>query len=115
MSDEAENHENPDNPGATLTWHDSMKKDNKLPQEYSLSGYVSQYAKMHGLAPIKDSEENFRSRREDFADSVKLYTTDHDNFAKQFPNRAAFIDKQLKDDVDYREGELINRIKEVVK
>jgi len=61
-----------------LAWKKYAAKDGNF-----VSQYASDYHQLHN------------SFKEDFADSIKLYVTDHDNFAKNFPNRADYIKRKI--------------------
>ncbi len=65
------------NVSASAAWTAAVDADLAMWGKHPEWGYVSKYARTNP--------------REDFAESMKAYITDHDNFKKFFPNRAAYI------------------------
>jgi hypothetical protein len=69
------------NISSKMAWSKYAAKDGKF-----VSEYAADYYKLNG-----------KSFKEDFADSIKAYVTDHDNFVKEFPNRADYIRRKILD------------------
>lgn len=58
-------------------WKEAVAKDDEIYKNAPSAGRVSTYA--------------WTNDKEDFAECIRVYITDHDAFKKSFPNRAAFI------------------------
>lgn len=58
-------------------WKEAVAKDNEIYRNIPKAARVSNYAWTNG--------------KEDFAECIRAYITDHETFKKFFPNRAAFI------------------------